>query len=119
MWLDIASIVFVCVTMNHLGLIGKMEEVTGKELVILNCPKCSSFWLSILYGLWGMNSLYGELPTLLAISFLASYSAIWLELLEGYLDTLYLKLYEKIIATNHNDTPATDSSNGNSAGPMS
>ena len=113
-WIDIASIVFVCVTMNHLGLIEKIEEVTGKEFVVLNCPKCGSFWLSLLYGLWGMNSLYGELPTLLAVSFLASYMAIWFELFEGYIDTLYLNLYDKIYNTKDNPT-ATDANEGYSA----
>ena len=29
-WIDIASIVFVCVTMNHLGLIKAIEEGDSK-----------------------------------------------------------------------------------------
>jgi len=36
---------------------------------------------------------------MLATSFLASYMAIWLELFEGYTDTLYAKLYDKIYST--------------------
>lgn len=42
----------------------------------------------------------------LAISSLASYAAIWLELFEGYIDTLYKKLYDKIYSTT--DTTDTD-----------
>lgn len=95
MWLDIASIVFVCVTMNHLGLIGKLEEIWG-NLPILNCPKCSVFWATLLYCLWGICRGYGEIISSLAISFLSSYLAIWLELLEGFIDTLYNKFYDKI-----------------------
>ena len=91
MWLDIASIVFVCVTMNHLGLIGKLEEIMG-ELPIINCPKCCTCWLTFMYVLFVSRHLI----TSLAISFFASYTAIWLELFEGYIDTLYMKLYDKI-----------------------
>ena len=106
MLLDIASIVFVCVTMNHLGLIGKIEEIMG-EFPILNCPKCSSFWFSLIYCLLGMCHGYGDIITSLAISFFASYSAIWLELLEGYIDTLYHKIYEQIYsATDQSDDGA-------------
>lgn len=112
-WMDVACIVFTCVTMNHLGLIGKIEEIMG-ELPILNCPKCSTFWCTLCYGLWGMESFYGVLPTL-AISFLASYMAIWLELLEGYTDTLYAKLYDKIYPT----TDTTDTDALDTAGPVS
>jgi hypothetical protein len=91
-WIDIASIVFVCVTMNHLGLITAIEKHIGYEFPILDCVKCSSFWLTLIYV--GMMS--GQPITTLAVSFLASYIAIWLELLEGYIDTLYLKIYGKI-----------------------
>ena len=115
-WIDVAGIVFTCVTMNHLGLIGKIEEFTG-ELPILNCPKCCTFWCTLCFGLWGIKSFYGVI-SVLAISFLASYSAIWLELLEGYIDTLYMKLYGKIYETSDN-TPAADADNGNPAGSVS
>ena len=98
MWLDIASITFVCVTMNHLGLIGKLEEIMG-ELPILNCPKCSTMWLVLVYTLFASH----EVVTSLAISFLCSYSAIWIELFEGYIDTLYNRLYDKIYSAT--DTP--------------
>ena len=91
-WIDIASIVFVCVTMNHLGLIGKLEELVGR-LPVIDCPKCSAFWATLAYTVWYVG--FSDLPLVLAISFLASYSALWLELLEAYIDTLYLKLYGK------------------------
>jgi hypothetical protein len=116
-WMDIASIVFVCVTMNHLGLIGKLEEIMGK-LPIFNCPKCSSFWVTLPYCLWGICHGYGDIITSLAISFLASYLAIWLELFEGYVDTIYLMFYEKIYKTS-DDTSASDSNGGNPAGSVS
>lgn len=92
MWIGIAGILFVCVTANHLGLVKAIEDISKMEIPIINCPKCFTFWSVLAY------SVYYGLPAIemLAISFLCSYLAIWLELLEGYIDTLYMKLYEKI-----------------------
>ena len=102
--LDIASIVFACVTANHLGLIAAIEDVSKMEIPIARCPKCLTFWCTLAYTLWSVG--FSDLPLVLAISFLASYSALWLELLEGYVDTLYTKLYDTIYPTT--DTPDTD-----------
>lgn len=118
-WIGIASIVFVCVTMNHLGLISKIEEFLGKDLPIIHCPKCGSFWLTLLFLLGESEEIVGEFPLILAISFLASYSALWLELLEGYIDSLYVKLYGKIITTDTDDTPAADADGVHSDGTVS
>lgn len=104
MWIDIASIVFVCVTMNHLGLVKAIESVIGKELPILDCVKCSTMWCVLFYSFFATR----EVVTSLAISFLCSYLAIWFELVEGYIDTLYLRLYEKIIARGEDYTLTSD-----------
>ena len=99
-WTDIACIIFSAVTMNHLGLIGEIERMIGNRIPIIDCPKCATFWMTLCYGM-GKREFSGipEIPLVLAISFLASYMAIWLELLEGYTDTLYAKLYDKIYPT--------------------
>lgn len=110
-WIDIAGIVFVCVTMNHLGLISATEKVLERELPIVNCAKCSSFWLTLFYSLV-MSRL---LILSLAVSFLASYVALWLELFEAYIDTLYLKVYEKVINSDSDDTAAASPDEGCSA----
>ena len=115
MWLDIASIVFACVTANHLGLVKAAEDIAEREFPILNCVKCSSFWCVLAYQLvMECNPL-----TSLAISFLASYVAIWLELCEGFIDILYIEAYEKIYPDTDNDTSAADADNGNSTSTMS
>ena len=111
MWIDIASIVFVCVTANHLGLVKAIEESTERDLAVVNCPKCSSFWSTLAYTIFVTH----EPISSLAISFLASYIAIWLELLEGYIDTLYLRLYDKIYPTSDN-TVAASPDKGNTPG---
>ena len=113
-WIDIAGIVFVCVTMNHLGLIKAVEEVVEQKIPIINCPKCSSFWWVFVYTLFVLH----DLITSLAISFLCSYIAIWLELFEGFIDTIYLRFYEKIYNTT-DDTASADTDNGNSASTVS
>lgn len=114
MWIDIASIVFVCVTANHLGLIEAIQTVTKcNRLPIVSCPKCFTFWSVLGYGLWHVG--FSGLPYMLAVSFLTSYIAIWLELLEAYIDNLYMKLYGKIITTD-TDTTAASPDDGNSDG---
>lgn len=112
MWIDIAGIVFVCVTANHLGLVEKIEEIIGK-LPIIDCPKCFSFWCVCAYTLFVSH----EVITSLAISFLCSYVALWLELLEAYIDNIYMKIYEKIYTT-ANDKVTSDSDGDNSESPM-
>lgn len=119
-WMDIVSIVFVCVTMNHLELIGKIEEIIGKSIPILNCPKCSSFWFTLAYMIGKIGSEeIPSIPMMLAISFLSSYAASWMELLEGYIDTLFLRFYGKITANHQDDTVAPDADSGNSDSTMS
>lgn len=114
MWIDIASIVFICVTANHLGLISAIESATKTELYIIRCPKCFTFWAVLLYT----SIVLHDFVAMLAISFLCSYMALWLELLEGYIDTLYSKLYEKIYADITDNTPAADPDGGYSASSM-
>ena len=99
-WIDIASIVFTCVTMNHLGLVKAIEDTFEIELPIFNCVKCSVFWFVLCYSVVATHRMIQPL----AISFLCSYLAVWLELFEGYIDTLYLKLYAKIYPDSDNDT---------------
>lgn len=119
-WIDIACIVFVCVTANHLGLVSAIESVLKVRLPIVNCVKCLTFWATVAYGLICAGSAAcGEMVTVLAISFLASYMAIWLELFEGYVDSLYVRMYEKIYGTDSDDATASDPNNGHPAGSVS
>ena len=117
-WSDIACIVFVCVTMNHLGLIGEIEHIYGHRIKVLNCPKCAAFWATVIYGLWGTASFCGDAALVLAVSFLASYMAIWLELFEGFLDTFYQKLYDKIYSAAEDDTASANGIKSNTKRPV-
>jgi hypothetical protein len=71
----------------------------------------------LLYFCCNKTAAYGAI-TVLAISFLASYVAIWLELIEGLIDKLYMKCYE-IITEYPNDTDSSDADDGDSADSVS
>jgi len=100
-WRDIACIVFVCTAVNHLGLIETIEGIIKREIPIVNCPKCASFWATLTYLLLGTKGNLMEIPFWLAISLLCSYLAIWLELIMYAIDTLYNRIYG-IIENNNN-----------------
>lgn len=89
---------------NHLGLIEAIEGVAKMEIPIINCPKCLSFWSVLLYSI-----LSGcELIASVAVSFVCAYCAVWLELLFGYIDTLYNRLYENIYPKETDDAAGAE-----------
>ena len=100
-WRDIACIVFVCTAVNHLGLIKAIEGIIKRSLPVINCPKCLTFWSVMAYDLWRVG--FSDIPLVLAISFLCSYVALWLNLLMYAIDTLYNKIYGSIENNNEED----------------
>ncbi len=101
-WLDVLMIVFYATAANHLGLVAAAESVIRHRLPVLNCPKCAAFWSVIVYGVavanFSLFTLHSSLQ-ILAVAFLSAWSAIWLDLLMGIIDQLYIKLYDKIYPT--------------------
>lgn len=102
-WSDIAWIVVICTSMNHLELVKTLERLLRKEIPVVNCPKCATFWATLGWCLagrcltaTGMGAVIAALPQILALSFLAAYSAIWLELIMYSIDTLYNSIYETL-----------------------
>lgn len=113
MWSDIAALTFAAVAINHLGLIDAIKKVIRcKQLPVIDCPKCLSFWSTLVYqvaeGCFGMDSV--------AISLACAWLAVWLELGMGFSDLLFEKAYERIYtettAANqtHTGTADTDGS---------
>lgn len=94
-FLDIAGIVFACTAANHLGLITAVSSVIHRQLPFISCVKCFSFWAVLIYCLLGGSSVIDSL----AISFLSAWSAVWLDLLMGIIDKLYIKVYDSIYPT--------------------
>jgi len=111
-WPDVLMIVFSATAANHLGLVAAAESVIRHRLPVLNCPKCAAFWSVIVYGVavanFSLFTLHSSLQ-ILAAAFLSAWSAIWLDLLMGFIDQLYIKLYDKIYPTaDTTDTDALD-----------
>lgn len=94
---DIASIVFVCTAANHLGLVTAVETAIKHKLPVANCIKCLTFWSVFVYGC-GNATTYGTIAVL-AISFLSAWASIWLDLIMGVIDHIYIKVYEQIYTT--------------------
>lgn len=94
-FLDIAGIVFACTAANHMGLITAVSSVIHRQLPFISCVKCFSFWAVLIYCLLGGSSVIDSL----AISFLSAWSAVWLDLLMGIIDKLYIKVYDSIYPT--------------------
>ena len=109
-WLDVLMIVFSATAANHLGLVAVAESVVRHRLPVLNCPQCAAFWLILIYGCSvccdSIAALPPTIPEVLAVSFLSAWSAIWLDLLMGIIDQLYIKVYDTIYPTT--DTTDTD-----------
>ena len=91
----IAMIVLSVVLANHLELVDTVEKIVKHEFSIINCVKCCSFWCVLIY------TITHRVPPInaVAISFLCAYSALWIELLCGVIDTLFRKIYESIYPT--------------------
>lgn len=98
-WSDVAMILFSCVAANHLGLVHAIEEITDRELPIMNCPRCFSFWCVLFYMIFVSHSIIMSVAT----SFLCAALAPWIELLIGFTDNLYNKLYDTIYPTTENE----------------
>ena len=99
-WLNDLMITFSVVAANHLGLVAAIERTVKHRLPIVNCPKCMAFWTVLAYGIATVPvvSTAGAISAV-AVALLAAWAAIWLELAMGFIDQLYLKLYEQIYPT--------------------
>lgn len=108
--MDMAYIMFACTAANHFGLIEAMESTVRHSLPIANCPKCFTFWSILTYGLLQGSAFIH----VLAISFLFSYLALWLDLALSMCDKLYVKAYEIVNTAEQQDsTSATDADSHN------
>lgn len=118
-WLNVLMIVFSATAANHLGLVAATESVVRHRLPILNCPKCAAFWLVLIYGCSvccdSIAALPPAIPEILAVAFLSAWSAIWLDLLMGIIDQLYIKVYDTFYPT----TDTTDADALDTADPVS
>ena len=79
----------------HMGLVDAVLKFYGmedKDIPIIRCPKCLTFWSVLLFLVLTRHSVIHSL----AMSFLASYVGIWLDLLLGIMDEWYEDIYKRI-----------------------
>ena len=90
MYLVIALIAMATATLaNHLGLTEAVSDIAGK---IAKCPKCCSFWASLLVlCLSGCN-----LFVAVGLSLFVSYLSFWFGLILIVLQKVYNMLWKKI-----------------------
>ena len=103
-WLNVLLLVLSCTLANHLGLVEAIEGVIKHKIPILNCSKCASFWVVLICSLLSGQQLIASV----AVSFVCAYCAVWLELLLGYIDTLYNMLYENIYSKETDDAAGAE-----------
>lgn len=103
-WSDTVMLVLSCTLANHLGLVEAVEGVIRHKIPVLNCSKCASYWVVLVYSLFIGRGLIESV----AVSFLCAYAAVWLELLFGFIDTLYNRIYESLYPQETDDTPGAE-----------
>lgn len=127
-WLDVLMLVFSAVAANHLGLVAAAESIICHRLPVLNCPKCAAFWLVLAYGFGyeicftttrhfvDVNDMvayhFEYILKLIAVAFLSAWSAVWLDLLMGIIDQLYIKVYDTIYPATDTTDPDTKGAGG-------
>ena len=116
-WMDVASLTVAAVLVNHLGLIDAIEKVARRELPIINCSRCLTFWSVIAWLCCTTPSAPRHIPVILATSTIAAFLAPWLELLLGLIGKLYEKIYEKTFPKADTNAGDTDTENSTPAVP--
>lgn len=102
MIIEAALITVSCVLFVQMGLADAFQEAMRIRSRIVSCQKCLSFWVCLA---WTIIHGYG-LVVSVAVSFIASYCALWLSLLYDCLALIYNQLYEQITQTNDTSTDA-------------
>ena len=108
---EAALITISCVLFIKMGLADAVQEILHIGFRIVSCPKCLGFWVCLM---WNALHDYDILESV-AVSFICSYSALWLSLIYDVMATLYNYIYEQITETtdaseeSETDATATDS----------
>ena len=100
MWKEAAMLVVGCVLFVNMGLSDAIQQRLGFRSSILSCPKCCSFWASLIFLIF--NGC--RLAIAVGASFLFSYLALWADLGLSALNKIYNELYTKIESA----TPSED-----------
>ena len=116
-WIEVAAITTSCVMSIHMGLVDAVLKFYGmedKDIPIIRCPKCLTFWSVLLFLVLTRHNVILSLAT----SFLASYIGIWLDLILGIMDEWYEDIYNRISKgeestdVHHEDNRQSEGENG-------
>ena len=94
-----------------MGLFDAIQEVLHIGFRIVSCEKCLTWWVCLMNCVWHE---YAPIESV-AVSFICSYSALWLSLFYDVMASLYNYIYEQITQTtdaseeSETDATATDS----------
>ena len=89
-----------------MGLTDAIKKVVRFDVPVIGCVKCLTFWCCIVWTvISGMHIIHA-----IALSILLAWCAVWLDLLMGFADNLYLRLYGK-----YNKDTAEDAESGQQA----
>lgn len=108
-------LLFIFTAANHMGLVNEMERIINHKIPIVDCPKCATFWSTLIYLIWSTKDYIGAM----AMSFFFAYSALWVELAMCAIDNFYLKVYEKFISNAASDTATDNTDDGDAERPVS
>lgn len=90
--MGVGLIFLSCVLFVHLGLGETICRIIRLDLYILKCPRCICFWSVLVYTLFATYLCW---EACLAIAFVSSYLALWVDLALTKIAKVYEKLYDK------------------------
>lgn len=92
--LGMVSIFISCVLFIHMGLGEAICDTLHIDFILFRCVKCLTFWSMLIFSV-----IFTELqwPVCIAVSFLASYAALWTDLALSKIAKIYDNEYEKIL----------------------
>lgn len=93
--MGVLGVLISCCLFIHLGLGQTICRMMRREIVILNCVKCLTFWSVLLYSLTCVNL---SAVTCIAVAFACSYASLWIELLLNKIRVRYEKEWELLDA---------------------
>lgn len=112
MWEDALLLMFSCTLFVQMGLSDAIQHTIHLRFRILSCPKCASFWVTLIY----LIASGCRVVESVAASFLFSYLSLWLALGYDMLAELYNTIYEQFFKTSGaTENAATDSSKATEA----
>lgn len=76
MIIGVVYVLMCCVLFVHLGMGDTICNIIKRDITLLRCTKCISFWSVLCYSLAHYNPL-----TSITTAFCAAYVALWLDLL--------------------------------------